>query len=63
MAKDACDGGRVMVNDKIAKAGTDVKEGDVIRIRFGEKEISARVLQLNENAKKSDAADMYEIID
>lgn len=63
VAKDACDAGRIFVNDKQAKAGTEVKPGDVILIRFGDKEIQARVLELKESQKKEDARDMYEIID
>lgn len=62
VAKDACDQGRVFVNDKEAKAGTDVKIGDVIRVEFGNSSISARVLNLSESCKKEDAATMYEII-
>ena len=62
VAKDACDQGRVFVNDKSAKAGTDVKIGDIIRVEFGNSSISARVLKLSESCKKEDAAGMYEII-
>ena len=62
VAKDACDQGRVFVNDKSAKAGTDVKIGDIIRVEFGYSSISARVLNLSESCKKEDAAGMYEII-
>ena len=35
VAKEACENGRVFVNDKQAKAGSEVSEGDVIIIRFG----------------------------
>ena len=62
VAKDACDQGRVFVNDKSAKAGTDVKIGDIIRVEFGNSSLSARVLNLSESCKKEDAAGMYEII-
>ena len=62
VAKDACDQGRAFVNDKSAKAGTDVKIGDIIRVEFGNSSISARVLNLSESCKKEDAAGMYEII-
>ena len=62
VAKDACDQGRVFVNDKSAKAGTDVKIGDIIRVEFGNSSISARELNLSESCKKEDAAGMYEII-
>lgn len=63
VAKEACDGGRISVNDKIAKAGTDVKVGDIIQIRFGVKELKVRVLELKESQRKEDAANMYHVID
>lgn len=62
VAKDACDQGRVSVNDKVVKAGAEVKVGDVVHIEFGNSSISARVLNLTESCKKEDAQNMYEII-
>ena len=62
VAKEACDQGRVFINDKVAKAGTEVKTGYIIRIEFGNSSISAKVLNLSESCKKEDAATMYEII-
>ncbi|MDD6881473.1 MAG: RNA-binding S4 domain-containing protein [Firmicutes bacterium] len=62
VAKDACDQGRVYVNDKVAKAGTDVKVGDTVRVEFGNSSISLRVLKLSESCKKEDAQTMYEMI-
>ncbi len=62
VAKEACDRGRVFVNDKPAKAGTDVNVGDIVRIEFGNSSISARVLVLSESCRKEDAASMYEIV-
>lgn len=63
VAKEACDQGRVFVNDKLAKAGkTEVNVGDIIRIEFGNSSIQARVLVLSESCKKEDAASMYEIV-
>ena len=63
VAKDACDGGRVMVNGKVVKAGATVAEGDTVTITFGNKEIAVRVLQLTEGSKKADAIHMYEVIE
>lgn len=63
VAKDACDQERVSVNGKIAKAGTEVKVGDVIHIEFGNSSITAKVLQLTESCRKEDAAGMYEIVE
>lgn len=59
VANEACDAGRVMVNDKPAKASVQVKPGDIIEIRFGTKEVRAEVLKLQETTKKEDAAEMF----
>ena len=52
----------MFVNDKVAKAGTEVKVGDIIRVEFGNNSISAQVLNLSESCKKEDAATMYKIM-
>ena len=59
VANEACDNQRVSVNGKIARASYEVKEGDVIEIRFGEKVMKVEVLAVNEHAQKADAAAMY----
>lgn len=62
VAKEACEQGRVDVNEKIAKPGLEVKEGDIIRITFGSNILTVKVKALTENVRKEDAQDMYEII-
>jgi ribosomal 50S subunit-recycling heat shock protein len=62
VAKEACDGERVSINGKVAKAGTGVEVGDIVTIRFGSREVTVKVLQLTEGAKKQDAAAMYEVV-
>lgn len=52
VANEACDGGRVQVNGKPAKASVNVKEGDVITISFGNKEVKVEVLDVQETVKK-----------
>ena len=59
VANEACDAGRVLVNDKPARASYDVKEGDVLTIQMGQKPISVRVLSVVEHTKKEDASDLY----
>ncbi|MBR2832650.1 MAG: RNA-binding S4 domain-containing protein [Oscillospiraceae bacterium] len=59
VANEACDAGRVTVNGKPAKAGYEVKEGDVLEIRFGERTLKAQVLTVSEHVSKSDAPAMY----
>lgn len=63
VAKEACDSGRVRINDKVAKAGTDVKEGDIIEISFASRKILARILKVVEHVRKEDASSMYEIVE
>ncbi len=59
VANEACDAGRVSINEKIAKAGTEVKVGDVIEIRFGNSTVRVKVTSLAEHAKKEEASEMY----
>ena len=63
VANEACDAGKVTVNDKIARASYEVKEGDVIRISMGAKTLVAQVLSVNEYAKKENAPQMYRILE
>ena len=58
VANEACDSGRVVINGKIAKASTEVKVGDIIEIKYGEKIIKFEVLQINEVATKAGAEGM-----
>ena len=62
VAKEASEGGRVMINGKAAKPSSDVKEGDVLEIRFGEKMAKYRILKVAEVVKKNDAGLMYELL-
>ena len=54
VANEACDAGRVMINGKTAKAGTDVKVGDVIEIGFGTRNVKVEVLDVQETTRKED---------
>ena len=59
VANEACDAERVTVNGRPAKASYDVKVGDKLSIRFGERTINVEVLQVSETVRKDDAAGMY----
>ena len=59
VANEACDAGRVMVNDKPAKASVQVKVGDIIEIAFGNKTVKVEVLDLQETTKKEEAKDLF----
>ncbi len=59
VANEACDGGRVSVNGAPAKASREVKLGDVIELRFGERTVRVEVVSLSETTSKADAPAMY----
>lgn len=59
VANEACDAGRVQINGKEAKAGTKVKVGDIIEIKFGDKTSKYEILLLKETVKKEEATSLY----
>lgn len=59
MANEACDAGRVSINDKVAKAGAEVRIGDTIEIRFGTNTVRVKVTNVSEHARKEEAGEMY----
>ncbi|PQD93960.1 hypothetical protein CYL18_17030 [Pradoshia eiseniae] len=62
VAKEVADQGRIKINGKESKASADVKVGDTLEIRFGQKVLTAKVEKLVETTKKDEAAGMYTII-
>lgn len=62
VAKEVADKGRIKVNGILAKSSTDLKVGDEIEIRFGNKLFTVRILEMKDSTKKEDAAKMYEIV-
>lgn len=62
VAKEACDGGRVTIGGKVAKAGTEVKVGDLLEIRFGNRLGQYRITAIEEVVRKENAAAMYEVL-
>lgn len=59
VANEACDNERITVNGRPAKASYEVKVGDVLEIRFGQKSVRVEVLAVAEAVRKDDAAAMY----
>ncbi len=62
VANDACDAGRVLINDKVAKASQNVKIGDIIELRLGNNVIKVEVTAIKDTTKKEDAKEMYKNI-
>lgn len=63
IAKEACEQGRVFVNGKVAKPGTEINSGDEIEIVFGTKPMKIKVEQILEHVKKDNAKEMFSLVD
>ena len=63
VANDACSGGRVSLNGHVAKPGADVKENDLLEIRFGNRVGRYQILDVKETVRKEGAADLYKVLD
>ena len=62
VANEACDAGRVLINDKPAKASTNVKVGDIITIQFGNKDVKVQVLDVQETVRKENAGELFKYL-
>ena len=59
VANEACDAGRVLVNDKPAKSSVQLKEGDTVEIQFGSKNVKVEVLDVKDTVRKEDAENLF----
>jgi len=62
LANEACAKERVTINGRVAKPGSEVKVGDIVEIRFGDKLTRLKVLKVTEHVKKEESTEMYELI-
>ncbi|MDD3212976.1 MAG: RNA-binding S4 domain-containing protein [Eubacteriales bacterium] len=62
VANEACAGGRVSLNGRTAKPGAEVKAGDEMEIRFGNRIGRYRILAVQETVRKEGATDLYEVL-
>jgi len=62
VANEACDAGRVRLNDKTARASAEVKAGDIIEIMFGTRTVKVQVLQVKDTVKKEEAEALYKLL-
>jgi len=62
VANEACDAGRVLANGKVVKAGYEVKVGDIIEIKFGDKLTKLEIKTIKDNPRKEEAAELYEVL-
>ncbi len=62
LAKEICDAGRVLIQERSAKASADVRIGDMVTIRYGQKTVRVKVLQILDNPRKEEACHLYEVL-
>ena len=62
IANEACDAGRVLINDKVVKASAEVKVGDIVEVLFGGKSVKIEVLSLKETTKKDEAQELFKYL-
>jgi len=62
VANEACDAGRVTINGKPAKASAEVKQGDIIEIAFGTRNVKVEVLDVQETVKKEETAELFRYV-
>lgn len=62
VAREACDGGRVLLNEKVAKASSEVKIDDIIEINFGNKSVKVQVLDIKDTSKKDESKELFKYI-
>lgn len=62
VARQACDGGRIVVNGKLEKASTKVSIDDIIEINFGNKSVKVQVLKIKDTSKKDEAEELFKYL-
>ncbi len=63
IAKQLCEDEDVFLNGKIAKAMSEVHEGDLLTLKLGKKTILAKICEVRPYAKKEEATEMVEILE
>ncbi|CCO08629.1 RNA-binding S4 domain-containing protein [Desulforamulus hydrothermalis] len=63
LAKEVCDSGQVLVNNRVAKAGLEVKPGDQVAVNFGTRRLVVEILEIKETVPAKEAAGLYKIIE
>lgn len=60
VAKEVCDAGKVLINERPGKAGSEVKIGDELAIAFGSRQLKIRVLATPATIRANEAHTIYE---
>lgn len=63
IANEACDAGRVLVNEKPQRASYAVKVGDIIEIQLGTRPLKVEVIDISEYTTKETASTFYKVVE
>ncbi len=63
VCKELAERGRVLINGKVAKPGSEVKIGDNVVILLLDREISIKVNDVREFANKDEIASLFEVVE
>ncbi|MFZ5639759.1 MAG: RNA-binding S4 domain-containing protein [Bacillota bacterium] len=63
LAKEVCDGGRVTVNGRTGKAGSEIKPGDVLELDFGTKRLKVEIMDTPATVRTDQAKDLYKVLE
>lgn len=62
LAKEICDGGKVKVNGRVAKAGLEVKPGDQVDLQVGARNLFFEIIDIKETVPAKEASNLYKIL-
>ncbi len=62
VANEMASAGRIEINGKRAKPGTEVKVGDLLEIGYGQRQIRVKILEIKEHVRKEEAQSLYQIL-
>lgn len=63
VAKDFAESERVLINGRLAKPSSEVKKGDIITLKTGDKQLTFEVLDVKENVRANEAKNLYRVIE
>lgn len=63
IAKEACNAGKILINGKTIKAGTEVNPGDIVEVHLGSKKFKIEVLDTSQHITKDQSREIYRNLD
>lgn len=63
LAKEVCDAGRIELNGRVAKAGSEIKVGDTLALNFGPRRLRVQIADVRPSVRATEAANLYRILE